>query len=1077
MHTSELVYIIPPYLLNTALGAKLQKKLAKLDPKLSQLNYLSTNSKFYNDNSKSKSDGKAPKYEVTSEKRKQFSDDPILNQIIKDKLIYKLSIVGLAGDSSPMERLKQDEDYLFEIFDTFKSKISYDRNPRHKVGIKRFGDVRGGRTRRSNTGAMSTGDGAGSISHGVAEPDSEYDSYDTLIFAENGDDLNYVDIETLHRIHGIGDGDDDGDDEDDDIFEGDDDDFNLALDEDDDNFDNGAVFRNYDDGQHIDGGNDSIDQDTIDQQDFEGRSSSKNVYNSEKVGEFKLEDTSKYINQVLKENAQLFPSQFKTCKYTVKQYQKFMGSSLKSLLLRVDTEEKMKSNSVPSFVEVNEEFFQYPLPVSWVPLTSSKYSNYLQNNLGLDIKIDNGFSNIELCQKKVLDESSEEKSRSNYSDSYPYKFKDKYTNFIGDKTVPASCGVFYYEVEIKQKCTAVSDFRPIIVTNEEAVSSNNSISVCLGFTQRFTNVDFSKNPAVAAAASSNNNGLDSKREIDLEVVKNDVDAFIYSNSPKARLDDGREEELDDNSMLAEDHENFLSVQPGLFRGSYAVNFEDSLFYNSEKASESLQRTAVLNMNRRLSLNRQIVDDHDSGKLELGFTLSTYLERNRGKEEAPSGNSAIENHSSDVCDVYNTEIIGCGINFYDKSIFYTSNGILVKVITNEELKTTNSNSDASLFFDSESEASRWPLTEDLSISELKSVYPMIGMKLNTELKSHKGATSSTNVSHTSIKTNLGFKEFKYNINNHIRTFRSDSQNSLYQRLLQRIQSHASPEKRTDEIGSSVKESEILNINGKSTLINKLIKGYLNYEGYLESFKSFDDDLQNLTREIGTETAEESESSSKRENVSLENSQAANRQLIMNHIRNSEFDHALNILSVKYPTLLSDTGNEVTKGTTNRELKKQIHMNASIIFELKLFKYISMIKAHLEEYKNGYPLGETRSIVRSEIFANIFNYGKELSLEYPRHVSKIQMFSSLLLIKDGQSLANLPRASDFLQNYDEKLNWLASTVNKMILYRLGYKANSNLERIVGQVNDNVSSLGINYCDPAFMLVNFERDYMDL
>lgn len=1075
MHTSELVYIIPPYLLNTALGAKLQKKLAKLDPKLSQLNYLSTNSKYYNDNSKPKNSTKALKYEAVNEKRKQFSEDPILNQIIKDKLIYKLSIVGLVGDSSPMERLKQDEDYLFEVFDTFKSKLLYDRDPRLKAG-KGFGDKVAGRVRRTNTDARSAGDVAGRIPHGDAEPDSEYDTYDALIFAENGDDLNYVDIETLHRIHSIGDGIDN--DDDDGIFEGDDDDFDLALDED-DNFDNGGVFRNYDDGAHIGGGNDLIDQDTIDQQDFDGRSSkqAKNVYNSEKVGEFKLEDTSKYINRVLKENAQLFPSQFKTCKYTVKQYQKFMGSSLKSLLLRVDAEDKMKSNSIPSFVEVNEEFFQYPLPVSWVPLTSSRYSNYLQNYLGLDIKIDNGFLNIELCQKKAVDEQSEEKSRSNYLDSYPYKFKDKYTNFIGDKAVPASCGVFYYEVEIKQKCTAISDFRPIIVTNEEAVSSNNSVSVCLGFTQRFTNVDFSKNPAVAAAASSNSNGLDSKREIDLEIVKNDVDAFIYSNSAKARLDDGREEELDDNSMLAEDHENFLSVQPGLFRGSYAVNFEDSLFYNSEKASESLQRTAVLNMNRRLSLNRQIVDDHDSGKLELGFTLLTYLERNRGKEDAPPANSAVENHSSDVCDVYNTEIIGCGINFYDKSIFYTSNGILVKVITNEELKTTNSNSNASLFFDSESEASRWPFTDDLLISELKSVYPMIGMKLNTELKSHKGATSSTNVSNTSIKTNLGFKEFKYNINNHIRTFRSDSQNSLYQRLLQRIQSHVSPEKKPDEIGTLAKESEILNINGKSTLINKLIKGYLNHEGYLESFKSFDDDLQNLTKEIGTETAEELESSSKRENLTLEKSEAANRQHIMNHIRNSEFDHALNILSVNYPTLLSPTGNEVSKGTTSRELMKQAHMNASIIFELKIFKYISMIKTHLEEYKNGYPLDETSSIVRSEMFANIFNYGKELLVEYPRQVSKIQMFSSLLLIKDGQSLANLPKASDFLQNYDEKLNGLASTVNKMILYHLGYKANSNLERIVGQVNDNISSLGINYCDPAFMLVNFERDYMDL
>ncbi|CAK7900953.1 hypothetical protein CAAN1_06S01684 [[Candida] anglica] len=956
MHTSELVYVIPPYLLNTSLGASLQKKLAILDSKLAQLNCVSSSSRYYNVNFNKQDASKLPS------DSKQFSSDPVLNQIVRDKLIYKLSAMGVVGVENPMKKLEEDEDYLFEIY--------------------------------SNTLLVDYADSStmGTPLLGPKDGDEEYGT--------DGND------------HDIGTGDDDEDHE-------------------------RAIANEMEELK---------------------TSKAKNLFNSTKLGEVNLDTISQYEEELLGKNSAWLAQRLQP-KYSTKQYKKFMACPLKALLARVKADESSQAKSTPSFIEINDEFFQYPLPVTWVPLISSKYENYLTSKLGLSIDIDRGFSNISFLYNR----------KSKESDS---KHKNKFTNFISDKSVSPSSGVFYYEIEIQQECTDATNYKPIILTNDESVSSLNSMHVCVGFTKRFSNVDFgtshpNSNASMANIRSGGGAGGSTRTEIDLEHVKNDVDSFIYgcNGDYHQQKKPSEDSTVTEKSLASDDIENFLASQPGVLRGSFAVNFEDSLFYNSEKNPESLQRAAVLHM-RRLSVNRQHLEDLDSGKLDLGVPLTTHLEKG-------AKNGA---HDSRNKDSYHTDIIGCGINFYDKSMFYTLNGILVKIITKEDLSTSNPLSE-NMFFDAEvdlpkaMEKVKRMNDPNFSVSDLKSVYPIIGFKLASDLKEggnntiNEGGTTST-----IIKTNLGFKEFKFNVNNYIRNFRNEFQNSLYVSLLEKIEFYEWQRKQNGKNSSNI-EASILNVDD-SNIMNDLIKEYLSHEGYLKSFKSFDADLKNLQKEIGGDDEIKQEENETKNFINsswevLDKSEANNRQIIKGHICRGEFDLAMKFLTLNYPHLLyGDIGEK------------------SIVFDLKLLKFVGMIKNYLEMNESS-NVDETTNTtkplatIKSEVFLQLFNFGKDLKKEYEhnvRNLESLKLVSSLFLMDNNTSLEHLPGAREFIENYTEKVNLLADEINRKILISLGFKI-PTLQAIFDRVDKNIEKLSLKYCDDKFMLVNFEKDYIDL
>ncbi|RLV93516.1 hypothetical protein JA1_002256 [Spathaspora sp. JA1] len=688
-----------------------------------------------------------------------------------------------------------------------------------------------------------------------------------------------------------------------------------------------------------------------------------------------------------------------------KEYKKYMDMSLKDLIMLMKLKSDHKYKLPPSFVHFgnnDEEYFQYPLPISWVPLIPNKYLNYLTSCLNLDI--DNSNGNSYIC---LSTEGKDVKANNEFEEldlSTP-----RYFNFITDKPICSSSGIFYYEIEIVQEITEATNFKPIISMSDISVNSDASLNLCAGFTKRYFNLDDTS----SSAASSSNSGT----PIDLEKVKNQ----IFLND-----DDSMTSVTGSNSEI----KDLLISKPGEFKGSFAVSFEDSNFYNSIKNNESLQRSQLLNMNRRMSaMNRGTnLNELDCGKIDLGIPFKTRLiEENQTKR------------------VHKTDVIGCGVNFINKSMFITLNGVFTRVITYEELISSNPSND-NLFLEGKD----------------NSIYPMIGFKINDLDSISPAVSTGVQPSKLKIRTNFGFKEFKLNMSNYVDSFKQENQKFLYLSLLDKIQASKNLDPDSSRLSTTIERS-LLNINEDSFMLNKLIKGYLNHEGYINTFKAFESDLKALSLEIDP-IAQQSETKVENDDDLLKKSQTVSRNLIKEHIVNKRFDEVLRFLESEYPSIL-------TSG-------KGVQM----VFDIKLAKFIHIVKLFIECKKFKYTndnMDEEEGSQEQELYLQAIEYRELLVREYKTEekLAQINQISSLLLVESVQSLLNLPKVCRILDEFDKQLVSLWGEINHAILVYLGFKKVSNLENIFENVDKNINTLSLNHNDNKFMLINFEKDHMDL
>ncbi|EEQ46281.1 conserved hypothetical protein [Candida albicans WO-1] len=695
----SLCYVIPPYLLNSNYGSNLQKQLLAKNQQMGLLNVISTDSKNYYNHFKEQQQDQG---EGNNKRKRKFTKDPYLNEIIKMKLIYKLSILGVLGDN-PMEFLNgnDNDDYIYDMFDTFKRRL-------------------------------------------ISSDDNDDD---------NGDSNSRDESK-------IGDGSDSGD-------------VQLMLVD--------ALRRNNKD-------------------DSNNYKLPKSVFSNgnNKIGEVEFNQLSG------------IPSQYK----------KYLSMSLKDLILSTNCHINDRYNYPPSFIDFgNDEFFNYTLPITWIPLIPNRYLSHLEKHYNLVIQDDQGFSNI----KMSIDTSPNSASSSgakNGDGSNLYQHDEshddiaididdeisrkqrqsRYYNLITDKAIISSVGIFYYEVEIEQVVTESTNFNSIIQMNDSSINSNNSMMLSLGFIKRLIN--FEPSPTTSpnslhnhhhhdSNSGSNNNGNGNNNtgsilagRVDLENIKSD----LFAN-------DSLEEE---ESIGDIETKKYLTARPGELRGSVAINLEDSTLYNSinsisgefgassASASSSMHRAQILNMNRRLS-NRSEYDSTATttaggggvaGKINIDIPLKTKLVKDCRDER-----------------VYKTDIIGMGVNFIDKSIFITLNGVLARVITDTELngnsdgdKTSNNNNNNNS--NNSNDNNNKTSTTDYGKIDEEAMYPMIGFRINEINRSLNNVSDQkTNdkakTTKVNIKTNFGSKSFFYDIDSYVAHYKNLTRQLLNMKILEMI----------------------------------------------------------------------------------------------------------------------------------------------------------------------------------------------------------------------------------------------------------------------------------------------------
>lgn len=662
-----------------------------------------------------------------------------------------------------------------------------------------------------------------------------------------------------------------------------------------------------------------------------------------------------------------------------KEYAKLVNMPLSELLKHTQCLDT--SFVVPPSVVVapGPKQFPYTLPFSWLPIIPAKSLEQLHRDFHLRVHHDNGYLTIEMHTHLTPPERNEQRH-----DADPSLVR--YYNFICDKDVNPSVGIFYYEVEVEQATAEVTNFKPLVLMDDPLVLLNQTLHMCVGFARR----QFSLDGLVLAL-----------ERVDLDGLKHG----LLAKDRKRLLGGGQTEVL----------ELLLVQKPGDMRGLYALNFQDLVFYNLIKYLDATQRQAMLNINRRI---RNTLLEADQGRIDLALPLRTRIN---------------DKKSSLKLRVYQTDVVGCGINFIDKLLFFTLNGVMARIITHDELVSTAMAHD-NLFATSRR-------TEALSLVQLNLVYPIIGFEMTENFKNTLAATEPALVpTECKIRTNLGFKEFKFNINNYVKNYKAE--NDKYIAELEREQD------------SRVDMAQLAQVEVPPTMLSDnlddLIKNYLMHEGYIDTFKAFSSDVAGLQLELGTAA-----DLVPLDTLLLNKLHASNRKLIKQYLDTHQFEMARKFLQLNYPQELA-----LTKGTL-------------LVFQLRLLEFVWLMKEYLR-LKFDHDNEAQRAY--DEAFAVCTDL-RQSQADQPERLARIEEVAGLFLVRDKETLKKHLTGLLVLALFDRNLKQLYAHINTLILQLQGFERALKLELMCENVSHNISRLSLDYDDDKFMLVNFERDHMDL
>ncbi|OVF06255.1 putative glucose-induced degradation complex subunit [Clavispora lusitaniae] len=666
--------------------------------------------------------------------------------------------------------------------------------------------------------------------------------------------------------------------------------------------------------------------------------------------------------------------------------------SFDSLMSWVKDSNEHKYSFFPYLMSGNQNIFLTPFPMYWTPLCVFEDLEYLDNTLGMNISIDDGCSNLDFQLR---------------SESYMHSdspAKKKFFNFIANKEVEESTGVFYYEVSVEQEATNVTDFKPIIFANDPSISSNSSLLFSMGFTKRNVQVENVSVPTGVATPSSS-----SFRQIDLKNVQSNISFYKQDVSSKR---------FDWTTL------RFLSLEPGVdFSGSFAVSFNNSCSYSSVKSQESVRRDSAISINRRFSqLNRSSMEDQHTSNIGI---------------EVPLTNHTSTKSATDVC--YKTDTLGCGVNFVEKTLFITLNGIHVKTITEKEM--TESNTDKDSIFSSDS--------DNLSL------FPMIGF----QLFDLPNTLSSGEAPKSRISTNFGLKQFKFNIERYVSTLKEKQKAELASSIIDELQKTTEVDAMPEKSDVAEFENAVCNLKNDASLLNDLIKGYLVQEGFLDTLSAFTTDLDELDRNMSHNFQDVIMEGDSDPSVGyLKESLAVPRKTLRSLIFDHKFIEAAGYLSREFPNLKS---------------------GKKYVLELQLLHYVGLLRHYLSLKFDGKKSDANKAATIDQLLMSAIDFGKhflESSEGSDEFVRTFGELSSVLMIEEQEHISEFPLAKKYIENFSKHGKELVEDVNAAILASLGFHHESKLETMIQGAGHNIAELCSDK-DNMFKMVNYERDYIDI
>lgn len=667
-----------------------------------------------------------------------------------------------------------------------------------------------------------------------------------------------------------------------------------------------------------------------------------------------------------------------------------LKSNLTDLMRLARDSNEHKYSFFPYLMVDGKRTFLSPLPMYWTLLSNDKQLEQLDTLFGMCVSLENGYSILEFKLNK-LDFSFEDSNR-----------RRRYYNFIANKEVDDRTGIFYYEVLVEQTTTSATSYRPILLANDASLSSGSSLLFSLGYTKR--HIRFDKMPSSGTSSSVQNIDL---KDIQDEIAFNNQEAFS--------------KKLDDDTLT------FLGAEPGIsFEGSFALSFNNSCSYASVKSGDNNYRTSSLNMNRRFSqLNRQAASEQETSRLDIEIPFATHT------RPSMQGNK-----------ILSTDTVGCGVNFINKSLFITLNGILVKRITHNEIVNTNRYKD-SIF-----EKSSKPL----------SLFPMIGFQLS-EVPSTIG---EGDLPESKIITNFGQKDFLFNIDHYVKEFKSEQESELNKTISEELRNLNLTSSILSGTPEEAFEKSVKNLKDDPTLLNDLIKGYLIQEGYLDTLSAFREDLVDLTENTSFNTdgdvLMDGLQDLKDVETLIKDSDALNRHTLRSLIFEGEFKKAADFLQETYPKLL---------------------LIKRCIFDLQVLHYVHILKQYVDvKVGNEFVFG-AGGADEERLFTQAFEYGN-LLLSSPEADSSLKEalseLSAVLLVHKKEDMVQLTNAKRYMDNFGRELGELANRVNRAILELKHFDQESRLEKMIHSVGRNISTLCVENDDP-FKMINYEKDYIDI